>query len=193
MLKRLIPALLLLALPFLGGSLDLQAAPSTNGWNPDAANPGATWSEAGYQGLPDLSRNSAKFLVLNGVNNQSLEGQGVGRTIVTLTYPSDAANVRLGIFDADADGLWDQRSGDAILLFAPRVQYEVFTDPDGTTASTLAALNPGDPVPAAVASRQVPQHLLERRGLCERGQRLVCAVRQAGLRRRSTVGEGQHR
>ena len=135
MLNRWILVLLALALPFMGaGVMGLEAAPSVDGgWDPDTA------SLAGFEGLPDLSRDSAKFMVITGDNNQSI---GLEPLQVGITIPAAQASARIALFDADSTGLWDQRAGDAILLFAPRVQYEVFVDPDGSVLAALAALPP---------------------------------------------------
>jgi hypothetical protein len=135
MLNRWILVLLALALPFMGaGAIGLNAAPSVDGgWDPDTA------SLAGFEGLPDLARDSAKFMVITGDNNQSI---GLEPLQLGITIPAAAASARIALFDADSTGLWDQRAGDAILLFAPRVQYEVFVDPDGSVLAALAALPP---------------------------------------------------
>lgn len=145
-----------------GGTQDAGAGANDPAWIVAAnATADGSWPAAGFQGLPDLNRASAKFLVMNGEipeTNQSLEGVFAGRHTVRLSFPAGSPNIQVALFDANTTGFWDQRPDGVILRFPPRVLYELYADPDGTTASTIAApgYSSADPANAAfVAQRRI--------------------------------------
>ncbi len=132
MFKRFfIPALLLIALvPFCGVIQDALATPPS--WDP---------AGAGFQGLPDNDDDSARFMVLSGPANNSLVGteNGPGETFVQLVFTpaSDSDPIRVGIFDANGIGVWDQRAFGIFLNKAPNIRYRLYADPAGDALSLL--------------------------------------------------------
>ena len=135
MLNRILLAALILALPLAASGLELPGqnatAASTAGWDPT--------TDAGVDGLPDRDATSARFLILSGPGNSTLEGSA-GETFVALTFAPGP--VRIAIFDPNTVDDWDQRVDGP----PPNVRYTLYADPAGDALARVQdADNSNDP------------------------------------------------
>jgi hypothetical protein len=123
--------------------------------------------EPGFTGLPDaeMDATNGKFLVVVGPNNFSLPGTpgGRGRTVINLAFQGPTGtgagtlkatpnvyttsallpteNLKIAIFDADTDGLWDQRADGRNVKLPPDAVYELFLDGERDGAARLHDTN----------------------------------------------------
>ncbi len=145
MVNRLFIVVAAIALPIVLGGLPADAADP----DPDRVDNNNNFetstdtviADASFQALPDKDENSAKFLVLSGLGNNTtgeqcknaggmLVDQPV-RTIIKLDFERPGADdtpMQIALFDPNVTGKWDQFAPDSVLLQHPRVQFDLFLD-----------------------------------------------------------------
>jgi len=141
MLKRVLFLVLALCLPF-----------GIAGPQKSALADGTTSPPVGDQwwGSPDLQEDSGRFLAVSGVKNAGLTPAGnpsedPGKLVLVLLFEEKPAanDIQIRLFDADTNGLWDQR--DDLPPVAPEqgimrpydTTYRLYPDPTGGVARAL--------------------------------------------------------
>jgi protocatechuate 3,4-dioxygenase beta subunit len=144
MIKRL--CLFVFALVTAAG-FGLHHGPAQAGAVPLPADP--TTAE-GWSGLPDLDRNSGRFLSVSGGLNFTLEADATAttRNMIRLCFdPAQLSQVRIASYDPGTRGRWDQRVDGTYVLTQPDTAFVLYPDPNNTVAPALVAGNPAPVAP----------------------------------------------
>ena len=86
-------------------------------------------AQAVYTCLPTCEVDDARFLTIAGGNLSTLAGESIN---LTFAVPADATSIKIGIFDGETSGAWDQGSAE--------LEFSLYADPvvSGATSDLVA-------------------------------------------------------